>query len=199
MFYNPPPLPDMLPLSVLCTLTGPFPTPFTGNWTQAVQFLDDLDRLVWKNLNHPIVSTPQLRIDMALSFIYGPATETWKHGIRQTLHPELSIDIESLWDKFIDSFCEIWVHYTESTVPTVAPVTQIAIEDLLITLAAEEILPHHASGTINLTTDEDTDDWSPFAPRIPISPPSLVSILTLVKPVDEEPLLTVRRTVEAQN
>ncbi|KAH8985519.1 hypothetical protein EDB92DRAFT_1818580 [Lactarius akahatsu] len=125
---------------------------------------------------------------MVLSFIYGPATKTWKHGIRQTLHPELSIDIESLWDEFLDSFCEIWVHYTESTVPTVAPVTQTSIEDLLITLAAKELLPHHASGTIDLTMDKDTDDWSPFTPHIPISPPSLVSILTQIAPIDELPL-----------
>ncbi|KAH8985815.1 hypothetical protein EDB92DRAFT_1818532 [Lactarius akahatsu] len=187
----------MLPLSMLCTLTGPFLAPFTGDLTQAVQFLDDLDRLVWKNLNHPIILTPQLCIDMALSFIYSPATETWKHGIQQTLHPELSINIESLWDEFLDSFCEIWVHCTESTVPMVAPITQTLIEDLLITLAAEELLPHHASGTIDWMTDEDTDDWSPFTPRIPISPPSLISILAQVTPVDEEPLLTIWRTPTA--
>ncbi|KAH8993148.1 hypothetical protein EDB92DRAFT_1944724 [Lactarius akahatsu] len=158
--------PDMLPQSMLCTLTGLIPTPFTRDLTHAVQFIEDLNRLVWKNLDHSLISTPRLRIDMALSFISGPTTETWKHGIRQGHLPDISI--ESLWDEFLDSFCETWVHCPEPTAPTVTPTTWIPTEDLSITLATEEFPPS------DLDTPTPTDLDLLWPPLVPQAPPMVV-------------------------
>ncbi|KAH8977446.1 hypothetical protein EDB92DRAFT_1958033 [Lactarius akahatsu] len=78
-----------------------------------------------------------------------------------------------------------------TTVPAVKHLTAVStlkhVEDVPITFAVEELLQQHAPGTINQTADEDTDDWSLFAPRTPVSLPSLVSVTTPIDPTDEMP------------
>ncbi|KAH8984502.1 hypothetical protein EDB92DRAFT_1950706 [Lactarius akahatsu] len=197
----------MLPQYLLRSLNGPIPTPFTGDLTHAVQFIQDLDRLVWKNPNHPLVFTPWLRIDLALSFVSGPTTMTWKHGIRQGHLP--GIPIESLWDKFLDSFCETWVHSPEATASVPAPAARTPtenvsspppatdstkhVEDVLIAFAAEELLQQHASETTDQTTDAVTGEQSLLASCAPVSLASLATLLAQITPVDEEPLVITQR------
>ncbi|KAH9010162.1 hypothetical protein EDB85DRAFT_1902370 [Lactarius pseudohatsudake] len=207
----------MLPLILLRTLNGPIPTLFTGDPTHAVQFIEDLARLVWTNPDHPLVSTPWMRIDTALALISGPATLAWRRSIRCDRSTEAT---DTLWDDFLESFCETWVHSPESTVSVVAPAVQIStanipspslavastlkrVEDISIILATDELSPQCLSGTIDLTADDDeADDWSLFAPCTSAPPPRnphrpfsprlaspITSILDLVRPVDEPPRL----------
>ncbi|KAH9038187.1 hypothetical protein EDB85DRAFT_1888046 [Lactarius pseudohatsudake] len=207
----------MLPLTLLRTLNGPIPTLFTGDPTHAVQFIEDLARLVWTNPDHPLVSTPWMRIDTALAFISGPATLTWRRSIRCGRSTETATD--ALWDDFVESFCETWVVYPpESTVSVVAPAVQIStanvpspslaeastlkrVENISIILATDELSPRCLSETIDPTADDDeADDWTLFAPRTSAPPPRnplhpfsprlaspMASILELVKPIDEQP------------
>ncbi|KAH8984005.1 hypothetical protein EDB92DRAFT_1951061 [Lactarius akahatsu] len=76
-------------------------------------------------------------------------------------------------------------------VTTGEPLTAVSMlkhaEDLPIALAAEELPPQYVSRTIDQTVDEDDDDWSLFAPQIPISLPSLVSVTTPINPTNETP------------
>ncbi|KAH9009711.1 hypothetical protein EDB85DRAFT_2243364 [Lactarius pseudohatsudake] len=218
----------MLPLTMLRTLNGPIPTLFTGDPTHAVQFIEQLDSFVWKNRDNSLISTPWTRIDLALAFISGPTTLAWRRSIRCGRSTELAAD--TLWNDFLESFCETWVHSPESTASVVAPAvsTQTAnapspslaavstlkrVDDISIVLTKNELPPQHLSETIDQTADdEDVDDWASFAPRTelatpppfiaitdqtppPLHPPrkprpaSSISLLDLVKPVDEPPRL----------
>ncbi|KAH9015084.1 hypothetical protein EDB85DRAFT_837419 [Lactarius pseudohatsudake] len=195
----------MLPSAILRTLNEPIPTPFTGDLTHAAQFLQDLDSLMWKNRNHPLISTPWTRIDLALAFISGPTTLAWRRSIRCGRTTEVTTD--TLWDDFLESFCETWVHSPESTIYAVAPTVQTStadipspsltaaptlkhVEDISIVLTADDLPPRCLSETIDLTADDDgTDDWALFAPRT-FAPPTIspiASILDSVKRVDEQP------------
>ncbi|KAH9029474.1 hypothetical protein EDB85DRAFT_2251285 [Lactarius pseudohatsudake] len=190
----------MLPPSILCTLNGPIPTPFTGDLAHAVQFIQDLASLVWKNPNHPLVSTPWTRIDMALGFILGPITLAWKRSIRRGDPTET--DIDALWQDFLESFCETWVHSPESTISAVVPVVQISTasvpspslaatstpkhtDDISIILPKTEPPTRCLSETIDLTADDD-DGWTLFAPCVsappPISPPPSRSVHRSISP-----------------
>ncbi|KAH9014250.1 hypothetical protein EDB85DRAFT_2214673 [Lactarius pseudohatsudake] len=206
----------MLPLTMLRTLNGPIPNLFTRDLAHAAQFIQDLDNLVWKNCNHPLISTPWTRIDLALAFISGPTTLAWRRSIRCSRTTEVTTD--TLWDDFLELFCETWVHSPESTVSIVAPAVQIStanvpspslaeastlkrVEDISIILATDELSPRCLLETIDLTADDDeADDWSLFAPRVPAPPPRnprcpfsprlaspVASILDSVKPVNERP------------
>ncbi|KAH9046138.1 hypothetical protein EDB84DRAFT_1435710 [Lactarius hengduanensis] len=194
----------MLSLTLLRTLNGPIPTLFTGDPTHAVQFIQDLARLVWTNPDHPLVSTPWTRIDLALAFISGPTTLAWRRSARCELSTEATID--TLWENFIESFCETRVYPPESTVLIAAPTlptstanvpspslaeasTLKRVENISIILATDELSPRCLSETIDPTADDDgTDDWALFAPRT-FAPPTIspiASILDSVKPVDEQ-------------
>ncbi|KAH9014641.1 hypothetical protein EDB84DRAFT_1680107 [Lactarius hengduanensis] len=214
----------MSPPSILRTLNGPIPTPFTGDLAHAVQFIQNLNSLVWKNLNHPLISTPWTRIDMALSLISGPETLTWRRSVRCGLSTEATID--TLWEDFVESFCEAWVYSPESTISAVAPAVQIStdvpspspaaastlkrVEDISTVLTTDELPPRHLSETIDQTADEDdADDRTSFSPHTALSAPPpfiaiidqtlptrkprpaspIVSLLDLVKPVNEPPHL----------
>ncbi|KAH9020586.1 hypothetical protein EDB85DRAFT_2278728 [Lactarius pseudohatsudake] len=196
---------DMLTPSILRTLNGPIPTPFTGDLTHAAQFLQELDSLVWKNPDHPLFSTPWMRIDTALAFISGPVTLTWKYNIQRSRSPEIATD--TLWDDFLESFCEAWVYSPEPTISVVAPTVQTStadisssslaavstlkrVDDISIVLTKNELPPRHLSETIDQTADEDeTDDRSSFAPCTsappPISPSS--SPFDRASPINEPP------------
>ncbi|KAH9031515.1 hypothetical protein EDB85DRAFT_2290121 [Lactarius pseudohatsudake] len=97
----------MLTGAFMRSLTGPTPTPFTGDPAQAVQFLDEFGQLVRANQAHLLVTRPELRVELALSFIRGQTTNAWKRIVprRRTAEPA----DETLWDDFIDSFCVTWV------------------------------------------------------------------------------------------
>ncbi|KAH9009324.1 hypothetical protein EDB85DRAFT_2283004 [Lactarius pseudohatsudake] len=97
----------MLTGAFMRSLTGPTPTPFTGDPAQAVQFLDEFGQLVRANQAHLLVTRPELRVELALSFIRGQTTNAWKRVVprRRTAEPA----DETLWDDFIDSFCVTWV------------------------------------------------------------------------------------------
>ncbi|KAH9010158.1 hypothetical protein EDB85DRAFT_2161768 [Lactarius pseudohatsudake] len=198
----------MLSLILLRTLNGPIPALFTGDPTHAPQFIQDLDNLVWKNLNHPLVSTPWTRIDMALAFISGPITLAWKHSIRRGDPTET--DIDALWQDFLESFCETWVHSPESTISAVVPIVQISTasvpspslaatstpkhtDDISIILPTIEPPTRCLSETIDLTADDD-DGWTLFAPCVsappPISPPPSHRVHRSISPAttrDESP------------
>ncbi|KAH9027333.1 hypothetical protein EDB85DRAFT_2172392 [Lactarius pseudohatsudake] len=205
----------MLPLILLRTVNGPIPTLFTGDLAHVAQFIQDLDRFVWKNRNHPLISTPWTRIDLALAFISGPTTLAWRRSIRCGRTTEVTTD--TLWNDFLESFCETWVYSPEATTPVIAPEmptspavpsplpaaapTLKRVDDILIVFTADELPPRHLSETIDQTADEDdADDGPSFAPctsappprnpRRPFSPrlaSPVASILDSVKPVNEQP------------
>ncbi|KAH9009347.1 hypothetical protein EDB85DRAFT_2245921 [Lactarius pseudohatsudake] len=217
----------MLPLTILRTLNGPIPTPFSGDPTHAAQFLQDLDSLVWKNRNHPLISTPWTRIDLALAFISGPTTLAWRRSIRCGRTTEVTTD--TLWNDFLESFCETWVYSPEATTPIApemptspavpsplltAASTLKRVDDVSIVFTADDLPPRHLLETIDQTADEDdTDDWSSFAPdtsalppRPPRSPrrqfsPRIASpqsvVLDLVNPADEPPYLPCTPTPDS--
>ncbi|KAH9017488.1 hypothetical protein EDB85DRAFT_2016028 [Lactarius pseudohatsudake] len=178
----------MLSLTLLRTMNGPIPALFTGDPTHATQFIQDLASLVWKNPNHPLVSTSWTRIDMALAFISGPATLTWKRNIRCGRSTEAATD--TLWDDFLESFCETWIHSPESMISIVDPTIQTSttdipspslaaastlkrVEEISTILTADELSPQQLSESIDQTTDDDdNDDWSSFAPGTSALPPT---------------------------
>ncbi|KAH9016062.1 hypothetical protein EDB85DRAFT_2156205 [Lactarius pseudohatsudake] len=117
--------------------------------------------------NHPLISTPWTRIDLALAFISGPTTLAWRRSIRCSRTTEVTTD--TLWDDFLeftnfDSECPITVPAEASTLKRV--------EDISIILATDKLSPRCLLETIDLTADDDeADDWSLFAPRVPAPPP----------------------------
>ncbi|KAH9028293.1 hypothetical protein EDB85DRAFT_2148021 [Lactarius pseudohatsudake] len=176
----------MLPLTMLRTLNGPISNLFTGDLAHAAQFIQDLDNLIWKNCNHPLISTPWTRIDLALAFISGPTTLAWRRSIRCGCTTEVTTD--TLWNDFLESFCETWVYSPEATTPVIAPEmptspavpsplpaaasTLKRIDDILIVFTADDLPPRHLSETIDQTVDEDdADDWSSIAPGTSALPP----------------------------
>ncbi|KAH8994187.1 hypothetical protein EDB92DRAFT_1943997 [Lactarius akahatsu] len=163
-------------------------------------FICELDKFVWQNPDHLFVLTLSLRIDLALLFISGPITATWKKDIQQNLL--LDAPVEMLWDEFLDVFCETWVYSSESASPTNTPavnsptITPLApyvdkiptdtlsshttvstpkrVEDLPITLAAEEpSLP----SDLDMPTPADLDSSWPLL--IPLISPSPVDVPVL--------------------
>ncbi|KAH9007178.1 hypothetical protein EDB86DRAFT_3069846 [Lactarius hatsudake] len=102
-------------------LVGPVPTPFSGDFARAQQFIDEFGQLERRNRHHPFITQPALRVDLALVFIdEDPMTTTWKRTIRRGSPVELAD--ESIWDEFFDSFCTAWIDDTPAPVTDPAPV-----------------------------------------------------------------------------
>ncbi|KAH8981238.1 hypothetical protein EDB92DRAFT_1953256 [Lactarius akahatsu] len=74
--------------------------------------------------------------------------------------------------------------------PLTAVSTLKHAEDLQVTLAAEELPPQNASGTVDQAVTEDANEWSFPTSSIPVSPYSLASTLARVGPTDETLLIS---------
>ncbi|KAH9026443.1 hypothetical protein EDB85DRAFT_2149162 [Lactarius pseudohatsudake] len=140
---------------------------------------------------------------MALTFILGPTTLTWRRSVQCGHSAEITTD--TLWDDFLESFCETWVHSPELTTSDVAPAVQILtanvpslslanasmlkhVEGISIILTTDELPPQDLSKTIDLTADDDdANNWSLFTP--------CASVLPLVSP----PPVTVSAPKNAEN
>ncbi|KAH9159870.1 hypothetical protein EDB89DRAFT_2236413 [Lactarius sanguifluus] len=99
------------------TLVGPTPTPFTGDRAQAQRFLVEFLELDRRNRRHALIIRPTLRVRLALSYIHGPLTTSWRHTIR--LGGPSALEDETIWDEFYDSFCTAWID--DPTPPVVIP------------------------------------------------------------------------------
>ncbi|KAH9015771.1 hypothetical protein EDB83DRAFT_2312924 [Lactarius deliciosus] len=102
--------------SILHSLAGTIPKTFTGDPAQAQRFLDEFGQLDRANRRHLLVTRPELRVELALTFIRGPTTDPWQRTLRRGHAGELSD--ESIWDEFFDSFCTAWID-----LPTPPPLT----------------------------------------------------------------------------
>ncbi|KAH9069773.1 hypothetical protein EDB83DRAFT_2314145 [Lactarius deliciosus] len=159
------------------TMTGPTPTPFTGDRALAQQFLDEFWQFERANLRHVLITRPALRVELALSFIRGPLTDPWKQTVRRG-SPGDTGD-EELWDEFYDSFCTAWT----DDLPVPVPQTPSPLEST------------DATAVPSPDTDNDfdfeesyasflNDNAGIFSPRAPTPTPSS-SIFDLVRPVEE--------------
>ncbi|KAH8989265.1 hypothetical protein EDB92DRAFT_1817196 [Lactarius akahatsu] len=174
----------MLPQSILQTLTGPIPAPFTGDPVQAPIFIGELDKFMWKN--HSLISTPLTCIATALTFVSRPMTLIWRHRVWHDRADHVSVD--EAWDDFVDSFCETWVHSPELTSPDApAAPTLACAKDATLEKTAEEFPQQHASVTTDQTTDPATGDRSLLISRTSVSPPSLAAPPAQITPVNESP------------
>ncbi|KAH9180716.1 hypothetical protein EDB89DRAFT_1920661 [Lactarius sanguifluus] len=99
------------------SLAGPTPTPFTGDRAQAQRFIVEFLELDRRNRRHPLIIHPALRVRLALSYIHGPLTTSWRHTIRLG-GPSASED-ETIWDDYFDAFCTAWID--DPTPPVVIP------------------------------------------------------------------------------
>ncbi|KAH9015859.1 hypothetical protein EDB85DRAFT_2023824, partial [Lactarius pseudohatsudake] len=192
----------MLPDAHMRTLRGPRPTPFTGDPAQAQQFLDEFRQLEKANPRHPFLYRPELRVRLALKHIdKNPKTDAWIHDAQSR---DSGLTDETVWNDFIDSFCETWIYSPKSTISVVAPIVQPStevpspspaitstlkrVDDMSIVLTTDELPPQCLSRTIDLTED-DADDWTLFAPRTSAPPPISPSSLTFdrISPIKELP------------
>ncbi|KAH9174463.1 hypothetical protein EDB89DRAFT_1904635 [Lactarius sanguifluus] len=141
------------------TLVGPTPTPFTGDRAQAQRFLVEFLELDRRNRRHPLIIRPTLRVELALSYIHGPLTTSWRHTIRLG-GPRPSED-ETIWDEFYDLFCTAWID--DPAPPVVAAPTQTPPPS-----------PHAAPVPAPAVAEQE-EDWTLFAPRVTPVPTPLVT------------------------
>ncbi|KAH9016437.1 hypothetical protein EDB85DRAFT_2020245 [Lactarius pseudohatsudake] len=202
----------MLPDAHMRTLRGPRPTPFTGNPAQAQQFLNEFRQLKKANPCHPFLYRPELRVRLALKHIdKNPKTDAWIHDAQSR---DSGLTNETVWNDFLDSFCETWIYSPKSTISVVAPIVQpltevpspspaIAstlkrVDDMSIVLTTDELPPRCLLGTIDLTED-DADDWTLFAPRTSAPPTDftiIAPVMTRNESSDPPPPLPLTATLD---
>ncbi|KAH9011230.1 hypothetical protein EDB83DRAFT_2580422 [Lactarius deliciosus] len=144
------------------TMTGPTPTPFTGD-------------------------------QLALSFIRGPLTDSWRQTV-QNGSPD-DMEDEELWDEFYDSFCTAWT----DDLPTPMPQTPSPLAPIDASPRAEElqviVTPVQTTAVPSPNAEDDLDfkefyssylddNTGIFSPCAPTLTPPL-SIFDLVRPVEE--------------
>ncbi|KAH8977644.1 hypothetical protein EDB86DRAFT_3160208 [Lactarius hatsudake] len=144
----------MLVADYLHTLTGPVPTPFSGNPAQAQQFIDE--------------------VELALTFIRGPTADLWKGAVRRG-RPDETTD-EGLWDEFFDSFCTAWIDETPMHIPQTpsplvnASAVQHVEEPRVITTTIQTMTPAPSPTLDSPTQIDGPPPRPPHSPRRPSSP-----------------------------
>ncbi|KAH8994305.1 hypothetical protein EDB86DRAFT_2829808 [Lactarius hatsudake] len=144
----------MLINDIMSTLTGPIPTPFTGDSAQAQQFLDEFGQLDRANRRHPLITRPDLRVESTLALIRGPKTIPWKRTIRRG-STNGWVD-ESIWDEFFDSFCTAWIDDTPTPV-TQAPSAPAPINTVKLDFVPSTIDPAPVSSPLPTTLPTPID------------------------------------------
>ncbi|KAH8984885.1 hypothetical protein EDB86DRAFT_3084133 [Lactarius hatsudake] len=156
----------------LHTLTGPIPTPFFGDPVQAQQFIDEFGQLERANRRHPLITRPDLRVELALALIYDdPTTTGWKRTVRRG-RTNGWVD-ESVWDEFFDSFCAAWIDEAPvpqtPTPPEKASAAQRGEEPRAITIVAA-VTPAPSPTLDSPTQIDGPPPRPPRSPRRPSSP-----------------------------
>ncbi|KAH8996074.1 hypothetical protein EDB86DRAFT_3077174 [Lactarius hatsudake] len=167
--------------SILHTLAGPIPTPFFGDPAQAQQFINEFGQLERANRCHPLITRPDLRVELVLVLIYeDPMTTAWKRTIHQGRSTEW-ID-KSIWDKFFNSFCTAWIDDTPTPV-TQAPSAPAPINTVKLDFVPSTIDPAPVSSPLPATLPTPID--GPLA-SVPATTDPLIPV-----PVDIlEPAMT---------
>ncbi|KAH8981500.1 hypothetical protein EDB86DRAFT_3086986 [Lactarius hatsudake] len=167
----------------LHTLTGPVPTPFSGDPAQAQQFIDEFGQFERANRRHPFVTQPTLRVELALTFIRGPTVDSWKCTVRRG-RPNEAAD-EDLWDEFFDSFCTAWINDTPTPM-THAP--SAPVDTAKLDLAPIDPVPASSPLSMTLPTSGDEPLASvPTDPPTPVPDGILKPTITPSIPVSDSP------------
>ncbi|KAH8986550.1 hypothetical protein EDB86DRAFT_3082812 [Lactarius hatsudake] len=171
----------MLISDAMDLLVGPTPTLFSGDPAQAQQFIDEFGQLERANRSHPLMSRPDLRVELALTFIEeDPTTIDWKRTIR--CKNDNGWADESVWDKFFDSFCTAWIDNTPAPVtqtpsslglvspPIAADLVPEALATATLTPVDEPASILEPAMTLSATVSDLPPPRPPRSPRRPYSP-----------------------------
>ncbi|KAH9018894.1 hypothetical protein EDB85DRAFT_1896972 [Lactarius pseudohatsudake] len=179
------------------TLNGMPPTTFSGDRSTSTQFLREFERLRRLNRSHPLMTNPEQRIKLALSYIDGPA-DNWRNKrdvIVRHLDTTTAQINEALWDDFLTqtprlasptaSILDLVKPADEqprpprnacrSTSPTAPATTHDESSDPPLPLPvtsdppAAAAAPQRAEELQNTVASIDDDgDGTLFAPRVPV-------------------------------